>query len=785
MPSLTLLIGPAGSGKTHRVLDDVARRALAGALPTADHPPLLVIVPEQQAVTTERALLSRLREISDGRLGASARIHVMSLTRLANVLADRAGRQLAPLGELGRRLLVWRLLDQVNNPSERQARAAALADLVAELMLYGTQPQDLRQRAEEMQDTETESPAAALVDKLNELAEVLEGYLAQCQARGLDHRPAAAHVPELLTSGNWPWLERTLVWVDGFAGFTPAEELALSALISRSAGVTATLLLDKPRLAGPLADDPADWYQPTRETYLHWRKLARDCGAREDIEWLATDETRLPRWMDGSPLAALARNGIRPQPAVEQNTNCTRAVACADDRAEVDQAARQIQRLLRDGYRCGEISVVCRSLEPYADLVAARFLEHGIPSFLDARRSLASHALLEYCRAGLRLVLDQAGSEDVIALIKTTLLPQPVAEPEGPAPRDRLDLLENYALAHNLRPDHWLRDEPWTRQVRPGHRAEDGDRQTEQAALAATLDTWRKELLRPLIELRAWIRAKPDPPTVGELLGRFWTQLIDGEPLARVEDWAATAEQNTSDGALTAALHRQVPEQLANLLDELVLLAGDIPVGTAGINTSELCQWVEAGLAALSTGQPPARLDAVLVTDIERGRHHPVRATLLLGLAEGRWPQPSLESALFSDRERHEINASAATGQAALLGGGASQGAAREPYLALVAATRASELLYLSRPSADQSGTIRPPSSLYGDLLRALTIHEETAGGGVLPVDLEAAGTPGDLLACVALSDGPKLTTPACRSGTTQPAVGGAGASSGAGTTGC
>ena len=63
MPRLTLLIGPAGSGKTHRVLSEAARLALTAGLPSAEHPPLLVIVPEQQAVTIERALLARLHEV--------------------------------------------------------------------------------------------------------------------------------------------------------------------------------------------------------------------------------------------------------------------------------------------------------------------------------------------------------------------------------------------------------------------------------------------------------------------------------------------------------------------------------------------------------------------------------------------------------------------------------------------------------------------------------------------------------------------------------------------------
>ena len=59
MAKLRLLIGTAGSGKTHAVLDEAARLAAESPLPTPGHPPVLVIVPEQQAVQ----ILNRLKDL--------------------------------------------------------------------------------------------------------------------------------------------------------------------------------------------------------------------------------------------------------------------------------------------------------------------------------------------------------------------------------------------------------------------------------------------------------------------------------------------------------------------------------------------------------------------------------------------------------------------------------------------------------------------------------------------------------------------------------------------------
>ena len=769
MPRLTVLIGPAGSGKTHRVLSEAARLALTAGLPSPAHPPLLVIVPEQQAVTIERALLVRLQELSGGEVAASARLSVMSLTRLAHVLAERAGERLSPLDDLGRQLLVWRLLDDVSDPAERQARATVLADQLAELALYGTSAGDLRRRARELMespvgdgDPRSAELAPEAARKLTELAQLLDAYSSECAARGLDHSPVVAGIARLLSEDNWPLLAATRVWVDGFAGFTPAEESALTALLTRCAQLTATLLIDPTRRAGPVVEDVLDWYQPSRDTYRRWRALAASAGAQVTEVRLpdsaeAGAMAELPRWPAGSPLAHLALSGpvtaAAPRPAAAGSVE---AVVCADERAEVDAAARRILDLAAGGLRFREISVVGRGLEPYADLVRTRFAEHGIPCFLDTRRPLAQHPAVELVRDGLRLALGQAGEEDVYSLLRTGLLP---AEEDddigGNNQRERVDQLENYARAHGLRPGHWLADEAWhwSGAALAAAGSEDGAEAEGGRAATELLDRWRRQLLAPVIALKVAARGREDSaPTVRDVLAACWRQLLPAEVARRLEDWAAAAESARPPRPEEAEAHRRVLPLLAELFDELAMLAGDVPLDAqAGLGRAELCAWLESGLAALSLGQPPAGLDSVLVTDIERGRHHPVRATLLLGLCDGSWPPAVAEDGLLSDAERGLINGDGDLDERRLVSRGAAERSEREPYLALVAMTRASELLYLSRPAAEREGGRRQPSLFYSGCREALGVEERIAGSLGEAAEAESIGTPADLAVAVAL----------------------------------
>ena len=740
MARLTLLIGPAGSGKTHRVLTEAARAALEGPLPGEAAPPLLVIVPEQQAAGTERALLEHIAAISGSIEPASTRLRVMSLTRLARVLGDKAGTVLPPLGDLGRRLLIWRLVEEGSEPA-RRARAVALADAVAELALYEVTPEQLEERSAALAAAGTDTArTAALRAKLNEAARVLRELTAQCRARGLDMTPAPARVPELLTADNWPGLNLTRVWVDGFAGFTPAEETALTALLKRCAAVTATVLLDPARLDGPLPADTTDWFAPTRRTLGRWRELARQTGA--PVQAIELRDT--PRWPAGSPLARLAMPGAATT-TTTPDENCGGATVLANERGEVDHCARTILDLVNNrGLRFGEVSVTTRTLEPYADLVATRFAEHGIPCYLDRREPAAAHPLVEQLRCGVRLALGQAAEEDVFTLVKTGLLPAQHADGTpwtAPELRDRADRLENYARAHGLRPGHWLQAEPWHWEERIARRSDDDDDYGESPAarLTAELDGWRRELLAPVAALVRAVHGAPEP-AVDLVLANAWEHLAGAAVQRRLEDWAAAAETAEPPRPAEANLHRRIAGLLAALCDELHNLAGDLALGAGGISRGEFCTWLEYGLGSLSLGQPPLRLDSVLITEIERGRHHPVRATLLLGMAEDAWPPPAQETALFSDAEREMIN-SGLPGERGLLAAGAVERAEREPYLALVALTRAAEYLGLSRPGADDKGAARPPSPYNTYAVQALGLTEEQ------PEDRTpaAVGTPLDL----------------------------------------
>src|SRR5699024_4573527 len=65
-------------------------------------------------------------------------------------------------------------------------------------------------------------------------------------------------------------------------------------------------------------------------------------------------------------------------------------------RAEVEGAAQEIIRLVRDEhYRYKDIAIFIRQTETYHDLIATIFRDYGIPVFIDEKRTMLNHSLIE------------------------------------------------------------------------------------------------------------------------------------------------------------------------------------------------------------------------------------------------------------------------------------------------------------------------------------------------------------------------------------------------------
>ncbi|MEW5762093.1 MAG: PD-(D/E)XK nuclease family protein [Bacillota bacterium] len=675
-----LLVGRAGTGCTRRCLEEIFAHQKHAPL----GPPLLLITPDQVTFTMEQEIAAR---------GGSMRAQVFSFRRLAyRVLQEAGGATRVSVSELGRRMMLKGIiLDEgerlplLRALHNRPGCLASLSGLIGELKVNQIGPDDL----------EALSAAAdgRLVPKLREISLVYRLFEERLGDRMTDPDGyldlLARHLPR--AAG----LRGCRVWVDGFVTFTPQEFAVLRALCAVAAGITVTLCLDP----GQLAAAPPD-HSPFRkpwETRRRLANLAREAGAAYDEVLLEPDTG----WrLAAAPELAHLEQYYFTYPTQPYGGEVRRVhlLAAQDPRAEAAGVARAIRRLLREGLRPRQVMVAVRDVDTYFPLFRCALADYEIPFFLDHRRPVAHHPLVELLRAALEVGRSNWAHEPVFRYLKTGLTG---------VDRDRVDRLENYALAAGIRGRRWYDEEPW--RYRPGTPSSgaEGSGGAGDDFDPAESDAIRREAVAELAWFHREARALAGAPQP-RLKGRDWARLLVefclrlGVP-RRLDAWS---EASLAAGAPELAReHRQVWRLVINVLDELVEVLGE-----AELAEEELAAILDAAWEGLRLSLIPPRLDAVTVGSLERSRPpRDVRAMFLAGLNEGVLPAFPRIYGFLTEAEREQL--------AGLLGGRdrrlktADDRLQEEQFLVYRALTRTGGELWLSYPLGDAEGRALAPAA--------------------------------------------------------------------------
>lgn len=574
-----------------------------------------------------------------------------------------------------------------------------LAHTVAELKLYRVEPAALEQALDLCRRTGRED--TVLGRKLHDLSLIyneLEAYLA---GRYLDPDDYLGLLAQQLPQASF--IKGGMVWVDGFNGFTPQEEAVLQVLMTITSRLTVTLCLD-PGLRQQLLGE-TELFHPTSLTYHRLRNLALEVGVNISPDIFLSGQP--PRFQGSAALAHLeAHFGRWPLKAFNDLPAGIKLVAAANRRLEVEAAAREIVGLAREKkLRWRQVAVLVREIEPYHDLVVNTFRDFNIPFFIDRRRPVSHHPLIELVRAALEAVLENWSYDPVFRYLKSDLIP---------VARQDIDLLENYVLAHGIRGRQWLTSQPWKfksrYQLNESSDAKESDTEIE------IINQIRERASRHLLRFHRSIKTKHS--LTARRLTVALVELLQALQVPRqLEEWRCQAK---ADGDLDAAQeHEQVWDGLMDLLDELVIALDDAP-----IELNEYAAILDAGLESLKLRLIPPALDQVVVGTLDRSRQPELEAALILGVGEGLLPARLPEDATFNDREREELQnigiELAPTGSLQLF---------HEEFLTYLALTRSRRFLWLSYPLADAEGKALAPSPIIRRLRQLLPqLQEENVG---------------------------------------------------------
>lgn len=715
-----LLVGPAGSGKTARIV----RSVLAALEASSEGAPLLLLAPKQATFLLERQLLA------EGPVQGFTRLRILSLPRLAERILESSG---APRGRLlsdeGRIMVLRSILARVRDEltvyratARLPGFARQLGDLLLEFQQYQISPERLAQLAA------TLSAEASLPGRLTDLGRLLAEYENWLGNRGVqdDSRllalasQALAAAPATAPGDVDPLLFGGL-WMDGFAEMTPPELDLLAALVPRCPQATLAFCLEHPD------PDPVDCFSPWSVVGHTLSELRRRLAALPELSIRIETLPRRPgqdRWPANAALGHFEAHWAGPTPFTQpwpespDRAPPIRLVRCANFEAEAVVAAREILRFVRDeGGRYRDTAVLVRSLDDHAAAVCRVFARYDIPAFLDRRENATHHPLAELARGAVRLAAFGWRQDDWLAILKTGLLP---------APETDLDRLENEALARGWDGTRWLEPLPATNEG------------------AHDLESLRSRLVPPFAAFRDALIE--DPAGISgrglvDALRGLWDTLGIHQ---RLDDWAAAPEIP----GVPAQVHRTVFDEIERLLEDLVLAFHDVVS-----HPSEWLAVLEAGLGNLTVGVVPPAIDQVLVGAVDRSRNPELRLAVLLGWNEGLFPAIDGPGSLLSETDRQSIEQAGTR-----LGRDRRRTVGRERFYAYIAGTRARDRMVITFAERNTDDGILNPSPFVRRLLRLFpSLPIETP-------DLPDAGGPfehASELVVPLLRAGPTLPPPA------------------------
>lgn len=592
---LTILTGKDWTVNRNEIFHQIAQDVID------KRPNRILLVPELISHDSERQLAAVAGDT------ASRYAEVLSFTRLVRRVADAENRAVEPCMDDGGRIA---------------AMAAASRQLHSKLKAYAaveTKPEFLKELVDAVDElkrccigaqdlmTASQQTEGSLSQKLEELSLLLETYDAICTQGKRDPRDQMFWLLDVLADGDFA--QNHVFYVDGFPDFTRQNMAVLEHLIRFSPHVTIALTCDRIGSEN-MAFEKAG--QTAQELFRFAKTAGIDCEIR-------SMESR----NDG--LQQLREKLF--QGRITDSFQNIQVIRCDSPYQECETAAMEVMRLVRNGARYRDISIVCTDMGTYADPLGMIFRRCNVPIYLSGTEDVLQKSVIVTVLSALDAALDGFEQRSVMRYIKSVL---------SPLDERCCDDLENYVITWAIDGKRWL--EEWT--MHPDGLSGQWDESSlEKVKL---LNHSRKLIIEPLQRLK---RAFDTAKNMADQIQGLYAFLEEIALARRLEELASVLD--------TLGDNRNA--QILNQLWEILLCALEQMYDTLGStvwNQEVFVRLFTLLLSQYDVGTIPTVLDAVTAGPVTAMRCQQEKHLILLGANEGNLPSYGGSKGLLTDQER-------------------------------------------------------------------------------------------------------------------------------------
>ncbi|OZU89082.1 helicase-exonuclease AddAB subunit AddB [Virgibacillus indicus] len=681
------LLGRSGKDKSARILDEIKTKIINDP----QGPPVFYIVPDQMTFQQEYALLNG-KDIQ-----GSIRAQVVSFSRLAwRILQETGGSSRQFISSIGIQMMLRKIVkdntsgwQSFQKGIRKQGFLEQLEQMITEFKRYRITPEMLDKEISEMNHVVHKEPTEiALLKKLTDISYIYKKLEYNLKDKYIDSEDQLALLAEKINQSTS--LSSAEIYFDGFHRFTPKELQVVEALMKSCKKVTFALTLDDEKQT---VVNELDLFYQTSETYQVLKSIAED--KQIAIDEIVRLDSKYEKFKDRPFFAYLEENfNVWPANAYQKEAPI-KIQAAAHPRAEVEGAAQEIIRLVRDEhYRFRDIATFVRQTNVYHDLIATIFREYNIPVFIDEKRTMSNHTFIECIRSTLEIVEGDWRYDVIFRVLKTGFIPS--TDTEYPLTYDAIDELENYCLEYGIRSrEQWFSEKPWIFQRFHGF---DQTKQTDaEKEKEKRINRYRKQVVQGLKDVDENFRKSN---TMKENCRILYEWLERNEVPVYLK-----ALRTFFDGQGNIEKSReqeQVWIAFIQLLDEMVEIAGEETMTLATFRST-----LDAGLAALKFSHVPPSMDQVIVGTVDRSRISGVKCAFLLGVNDGIWPMKPKSDSVINEQERELLN-----NHGLKLANSTRRQLLDDWFYMYLTFTQATDRLWISYPLSDEEGKPKMRSQL-------------------------------------------------------------------------
>ena len=616
--SLRFYFGPSGSGKSHRIYEEIMQRA-------AQEPGrnFLIIVPDQFTMQTQKDLVMR----SDR--GGILNIDVLSFGRLSHRILEEVGTKEMPvLDDTGKSLVLQKIaadlkeqLPAMGSLLHKQGYIHEVKSAISEFMQYGISTQDMDKLIASAEKR------GALAMKLRDLKTLYRGF----QDYIRDHFITTEETLDVLRRSlvKSKILPDSVVVFDGFTGFTPIQNRLIQELMRVCEETIVTVTIGEEEDPYQM-DGEQKLFHLSKKTVADLVKLAAEAEVTRGEDVFVKGGPN--RFTEAPALCYLEQNLFRYQyePYTEKQREICMFEALSP-REEVHQTALYIRKLIREeGLTYRDIAVVIGDLEGYASYVETEFGQLEIPCFLDRTRGIVLNPMIEYIKSALQLYIRDFSYDTVFHFLRSGM---------ADISREEIDELENYVIRTGAR-GYRTYSRLFTRrteEMQQGSGQEDTERAEETLE---RLNRIRQQFADTVEILHMAPRAK-----AGEYVDHLYDFLEQNQVQQKLLNYQQQFEQ---EGDLAKAReYAQIYRLVMDLLDQIYELLGE-----EEISLQEFADILEAGFGEITVGTIPQNVDRIVVGDMERTRLKQVKVLFFLGVNDGNIPKNASKGGIISDMDR-------------------------------------------------------------------------------------------------------------------------------------